>query len=270
MVTLQELPTEILSHVFSYFVSDTHLLRNLALQCHCFSLAVRPILLRQVYLAANGGPRTLKVELFNRTIRENPDLSEMVRSLSLSWSESNAELHGNIESLLGRLTTLRVLKVQNNTDQDCFKHNYLDANPMYELSEVTLNDTNMTVENFARYIFLENIHHLTVLWLRNPTPPTFDLLGFPVAKWPLPMLPKNKRPGSSPLAVLDFGPIFHLPELIMKEILSWPKALKSLRCTITVRINGSLFFSYRFQRLLASLMNSVHPIYSRSFRTPHK
>lgn len=232
MVTLQELPTELLSQIFSYLAWDKPLLRNLALQCHCLSLAVRPVLLRTLALTPNGGASSLKLDLLNRSICENSQLSDMVRSVSLNWSESNVKLHGNIESILGRLTALRVLKVINNSDHACFNHNFLEVNEMKQLTEVTLNDTNFTVENLARYIFLENIHHLTVLWLRNPTPPTFDILGWPEAEWSLPTLPKNKTPGSSNVALLDLGPIFHLPEPVLKEILSWPKALKRLRSTI--------------------------------------
>jgi hypothetical protein len=232
MVKLQELPTELLSEIFSYLAWDKQLLRNLALQCKCFSLAVRPILLRNIVLTPNGGPKSLKLELFNRSICEAPLLASMVRSLSIIWSESSIKLHGNIDSLLSRLTALRVLKVQNSSDHAPFKNNFLNVNNMNKLTEVALNDTNLTVEILVRYIFLENIHRLSVLWLRNPAPPTFDLLGYHEAEWPAPSLPKGKTPGSSPLVVLDLGPIFHLPEPVLKEILSWPKALRQLRSTI--------------------------------------
>lgn len=241
MVILQELPTELLSEIFSYLTSSSQVLRNLSLQCRCFSLAVRPILLRAVAVSAYGGRNSLKLNLLNRSISENPQLSDMVQSLSLSWSESNIDLHRNMESLLSRLTSLRILKVQSNSDYPRFRHDFLNANGMNQLAEATLSDTNLTMDDLSRYMFLESIHHLTILWLRNPTPPTFDLLGWPEADWPLPTLPKNELPGSSPVRFLDFGPAFHLPKVVLKEILSWPKALEHLRCTIPGKDSPSLF-----------------------------
>jgi hypothetical protein len=232
MKKFEDLPTEILSEIFSYFAWDKQQLRNLALQCHCFSLAVRPILLHNLVLHPNGRANTLKLVLLKRAVSENSSLVDLVRSLSLSWSESNIELHRAMESILGRLTALRVLKIQNNSDHACFKHDFLEVNPMDQLTQLTLSDTNLTIENMAPYMFLKNVVHLVVLWLLNPTPPTFDLLGWPESEWTSPRLPNNRQAGTSPVEFLDFGPIFHLPEPILKELLSWPKTLKRFRGTI--------------------------------------
>ena len=251
MLTLQELPTELLSEIFSYLAWDSQLLRNLALQCTCFSLAVRPILLRRIVLAPNGGPQSLKVKLFERSLSETPMLASMVRSLSLTWSESSLKIHGNVDSLLGRLTALRMLRVQNSSDRASFQHNFLDANDLDQLTDAALNDTNLTVETLARYFFLGSIHRLSVLWLRNPAPPLFDLLGHPEAEWALPSLPQGKAPGSSPLVDLDLGPIFHLPAPVLREILTWPKALRQLRCTIPGQDNPGRFGVAK--RLLSTL-----------------
>ena len=211
---------------------EKKLLRNLALQCQCFSLAVRPILLRNVVLTPNGSTNSLKVALFNRSIREMPLLASFVRSMSISWSESSAKLHDHIESLLSRLTALRVLEVRNSSDHASFNHSFLGINPMNQLTKVTLNDTNLTIEGLAQYFFLENVQHLAALWLRNPVPPTFDLLGYAQVEWRLPSLPGRRIHGSSPVTYLDLGPIFHLPEVVLKEILFWPKTLRRLRSTL--------------------------------------
>jgi hypothetical protein len=237
MLTLQELPTELLSEIFSYLALEKQLLRNLALQRHCFSLAVRPVLLRNLALTLDERADYLpRFDLLHRSVSENPELGGMVRSLSLDMlrieRSAKGKLHNTVDIFLGRLTALRVLKILDNSDPPCFKPAFLQVNSMNQLNHLTISDGNLTLENMAPYMFLQEVFHLNVLWLRNPTPPTFDLLGWPEAEWSLPTVPENKKAGTSPIELLDFGPIFHLPEPVLKEILSWPKALKRFRGTI--------------------------------------
>ena len=233
---LQDLPTELLFEIFLYLAKDKQLLRNLALQCHRFSCATRPVLLRNVTLTIHEAPSTLRLDLFNRTVSENSELGEKVQALSLDLlrvdGTTKAKIHEIVETLLCRLSALRTLKVQDNSHPPCFKSTYLEVNSLKKLTSLTMSDVNLSLQSMTRYMFLENLSHLNVLWIRNPTPPIFDLLGWADAEWPIPTLPENKRAGSSPIALLDFGPIFHLPEEVFSEILTWPKALERFRGTI--------------------------------------
>jgi hypothetical protein len=248
MVTLQQLPIEIISQVFWHFAFDYRLLRNLALQCSYFRYAVRPILLHRVNFPSSR--LRLRFELFNRTICENPELSKMVQSLSLTLREieRDARHPRDVESLLGQLTALRVLWFDSAVLNYYFEPNYLNVNPMDKLSVVTLQDWNITLDHLARYIFLENIHRLNIRGLSDLSP----------SKLPTP--PKNLSSHSSPLAVLQFGSYIHFQESIMKEILSWPKALKRLVCTVTVRINGSFTLRCSFSKTF-SLFHALYVLH---------
>jgi hypothetical protein len=117
MASLQELPTELLSQIFSYFEGDRKQLRILARECRCFSLAIRKILLSDVSLSSYDqyGPGNHRLELLNRTLTESPELVPMVRYIAVAWSSTSMELQDLNDRFLGRLTALRALKMQNTT-----------------------------------------------------------------------------------------------------------------------------------------------------------
>jgi hypothetical protein len=150
-----------------------------------------------------------------RSTTENPDLVSMVRSVGVSWTKADGDVHTKANEILGKLQHLQTVMKKAQWDTVPFPHEFFEANQLHHLRNATVFDRNFTTENLAKYMFVDQIKSLKVFWVQCND---------------VPRLRREFAGRSSPLHTFDLDPSFHTPEETLKEVLKWPKNPQRLRC----------------------------------------
>jgi hypothetical protein len=149
-----------------------------------------------------------------RSTTENPDLVSMVRSVGVSWTKADGDVHTKANKILGKLQHLQTVMKKTQWDKVPFRHEFFEANQLHHLLNATVFDRNFATEDLAKCICLDQIKSLKVFWVQCND---------------VPRLQREFAGRSSPLQTFDLDPSFHMPEEALKEVLKWPKKLQRLR-----------------------------------------
>ena len=229
MVCLTELPSEILVEIFSHLSDNRRLLRR-ATQCRLLTGPIRQALYRHVILSFDATNRN-NLDLFIRSLQETPSLGLMVRSLWLSWSDTpwsdtprrdSNVVSSHVTLLLKLLMNLRSVKLQRSIDSEldtCSQILQKNPNTMSNLRELTLGDSRLTIDDFVKCMFLDNLETLRFFSLKDPALVTAKSLPLELN-------------GNSSVSYLDLGTI-RFPATALASIMQWPRRLKRLRTTLT-------------------------------------
>ena len=172
MAILQDVPVEVLTKILTFAMDELEPFEETAFMCALsklspqFYFVLQPLIFKKVGLFIKPG--SVAYALFLRSLKESPDLVEMVLEMAVGWSEAGKDVHANANELLKVLSGLRTLSIRARWDKDCFSPEYLDVNPMKNLKTIKLWDLQLTMESIQRYLLLDNIelffYLLSVSW----------------------------------------------------------------------------------------------------------
>ncbi|MCJ1378820.1 hypothetical protein MMC17_001919 [Xylographa soralifera] len=214
MPTLTALPNEVLHQILLYFEHDPPTLLSLSLLTHNLHALARPHLYRHLalFVSTRSDPISAQYELLMRTLTHAPSPAPLVRHLVLSVHKGVAESHARANALLRLLPNLTTLRISAGRGRADFKPTFLASNPLPALTELVLDDPQLTVPVLLSWLALPALRALTL-----------TLLFFPSHPSPTPPPPSTP----SPLLSLNLG-TRHIPPHLLSALLAHTPHLTSL------------------------------------------
>lgn len=218
-------------------------LRYLPKTCRLFHRIFQPLLYSQVWLYpteakhdSKSDPRNnfwrkfhrRRIELLERTLTENPALSQDVHRVLVRWAECNTNVHAHKEKFLSTLGLFPYVKhlqieppeflVRDYPGKSTLSWMNADRSPLQNLESLSLRTASVDNE-ISDFFFLPEIREIELDQLvvmadtgvNDETP----------FEWP-----KGIVPGSSPITRLKITNSLNYGQI--GEVLTWPRALQSL------------------------------------------
>jgi hypothetical protein len=166
---------------------------------------------------------------FIRSVRENPVFASKIRSIQLkiypTFPVEVNEVVNDANFVLEKLINLQKMRIVSQYSKIPFPPRFVETNPLYALTEVSLDDTQLRVETIAEFMFLENIKTMKIAHISNLY---------------MARLPRKFVGRVSPLENLELDPTFHFrsPERVLVEMLKWPKNLRHICCPLPADRSG--------------------------------
>ena len=231
MISLAELPEELMLHIFSNSGLRTRELYHLALvNKYFFSLAC-PLVYREVTLANTRDDRREATEvftLFEEAIAKSPERALLVRSINITCSNRDGRklfltgTYSRVNQLLAKLRSIEELWLTTPDDGLRFPSDFLNGNPALALKRIRLLFARGHMYDIARYSNLPNLDYLELKGWRERNLWPIAMSGSQVP----PMLNKVPRLRRLRLGTDGFGPG-------IAGLLSYCSALTEFTCTVS-------------------------------------
>lgn len=167
MAVIEDVPPEILSKILLHVINGLYVHQRARFMCSLSTLSrqfyfvLQPLIFRRVHIAFQPGPA--RCALLFRSLNEDPSLIEMVHDLGVSWLLPVREKPNNeADELLKILTSLRSLLIHSKWNHEHFPTQFLDVNPMRNLTTVTLRGLQLTPDDIRKYLVLDHVEHMTI------------------------------------------------------------------------------------------------------------
>ncbi len=228
MPNLLDLPGDILSEIVAYCLVPKPSSSGKSIigrKCHIAQLspqfyqAVQHHLLRDIRLSLYRDDCYYSAgHQFIHSVKENPAFASRVRSIKLTIYLTLPiridKIADDAHKLLERLPNLKKLEIVSHHNKIPFRPGFLGFNRMRALADVSLDDTELRLEDIADYMFLENIKSIRIAHIKEEE---------------VVYLPEKFVGRVSTLESLDLDPVPHLSLQVLEEMLKWPKNLRKLR-----------------------------------------
>lgn len=214
MKSLSDLPNEILCEVLSYIV-EKPVLCQLARTSHRFSELIRPFMTEDIdftkFKVASNARRYLSLIL---SIKRDPSIARSVRTVTMFTSPED-HVSNLSHILLGMLPELRTLKFCNITVSDNTYPLFFHINPMPTLRNIIFDGPTVGGNTLWKLMTLQGLENITVnaIVVFDTSPPS------------------DRKRRTSPVLSLDLGQD-SLSAKFVRELLTCPRALKKLRCSV--------------------------------------
>ncbi|MCJ1401439.1 hypothetical protein MMC11_004652 [Xylographa trunciseda] len=170
MPTLTALPNEVLHQIILYLEHDLSALRKLSILNHNLYALTRPHLYRRinVFITTRKDPLSVGYDLFMRTLTHEPLPGPLVRHVVLMLQKGLVEIHTRANTLLRLLPGLVTLRIDAGHGRVGFTPTFLASNPLYALTELVLNDPQLTIPVLISWLALPSLHSVTTSVLYFP------------------------------------------------------------------------------------------------------
>jgi hypothetical protein len=118
--------------------------------CRRFHLLLRPLIFKKIAINVSLNPA--KCVLLLHTLKENPDLSQIIHLFDISWSDADADTgdHERANELLGALLYVRELSIKADWDKIPFQPRFLSANALTGLKIISILDPPTQNRQYAK------------------------------------------------------------------------------------------------------------------------
>ncbi|KAF4633560.1 hypothetical protein G7Y89_g4558 [Cudoniella acicularis] len=185
-------------------------------------------------------PGSNKPALFVRSLKENPELVEMVHVMGVGWRAGDRDLNHEVNDFLRDLPSLRGLQIWAELDEEHFVPHFLETNPMRHLTSMRLNDKQLTIDIIKKCLFLKHLQYLTLVC---KFPGTYS-----------PLISAEKK--TSQLLSLVLEEDSHIPPEILRGVLRICPEIKTLQCALPGRSVPNQFVWFDSTKL-ASIFSPV-------------
>ena len=227
---ISDLPDDILHQVFPHIHGEASLYALALANCRFHIVDLRR--------SWPGSSSLRKLELFQRSVQERPNIGPLVHHLRLGWRDDNERMarenSHRAKELLAKLPSLRSLALEGgNAECHQFNLGFLEVYPIPLLHTVTLYDKCTTINDILQFMQLENVDNIHVNTL-NTHAENKALVG------------RTQRRATQ-LLTLDLNCFFHVPAEMLAQLVEQTTALQVLQCNIPGReqITGARFFNKR-------------------------
>lgn len=217
MKSLFDLPNGILLEILSYLSLEKPSLCQIARASRKLSVLTRPLMTRDIDFTKfeDEESNARRYRLLIRNIKRDPSIARSVRTVTMFTSSEEKVTHLS-HTLLEGLQDLRTLKFVSVRITDDTYPRFLNKNPMPSLQKLIFEGSSRVEERTLwKLMSLQGLESIAIESIYDVDDPS----------------PSDRDYRTSPLLSLDLGRNI-LSANFMRELLTCPRGLKKLRCSV--------------------------------------